>query len=46
MKMTWGTLPVDHCPAKSVSSSRTARRLSRWASPSAMNAESQLHWCG
>ena len=46
MKMTWGTLPVAHWPAKSVSSSRTARWLSRCARPSAINAESQLHWCG
>ncbi len=44
--MTCGTFPVAHGPAKSVSSSRVARRLSRWASPSAMHAESQLHWCG
>src|ERR687890_979040 len=42
----WGTLPVDHWPRKRLSSSSVARRLSTCARPSAINAESQLHWCG
>src|ERR687890_1170368 len=42
----WGTLPVFHWWAKRVRSSCAARRVSRWARPMAMKAESQLHWCG
>src|ERR671911_2030254 len=42
----WGTLPVFHWWAKRVRSSCAALRVSRWARPTAMNAESQLHWCG
>src|ERR671910_2764416 len=42
----WGTLPVFHWWAKRVRSSCAALRVSRWASPTAINAESQLHWCG
>src|SRR5829696_2453965 len=41
-----GTLPVDHWPRNRLSISSVARRLSTCARPSAMNAESQLHWCG
>src|SRR5215469_3474667 len=41
-----GTMPVDHCAANSCSSSVMARRTSRCAQPMAMNALSQLHWCG
>nr|WP_238454239.1 hypothetical protein [Micromonospora sp. ATA51] len=41
-----GTRPSAHWAAKSVRSSRHARSGRTWASPTAMNAESQLHWCG
>src|SRR6202167_4585916 len=39
-------MPVAHCAANSCSSSVMARRTSRCAHPIAMNALSQLHWCG
>src|ERR1700733_2743864 len=39
-------MPVAHCAANRLSSSVMARRTSRCAQPIAMNALSQLHWCG
>src|SRR5512146_31070 len=41
-----GTRPDGHCAANSCSSSKMARPASRCAHPIAMNALSQLHWCG
>ncbi len=41
-----GTRPSAHCARNRLASSRQARSGRSWASPIAMNAESQLHWCG
>ena len=41
-----GTRPSAHCARNRLASSRQARSGRTWASPIAMNAESQLHWCG
>ena len=41
-----GTMPFRHCPRSSESSSSLARGRSTTASPIALKAASQLHWCG
>src|SRR5215472_2564612 len=41
-----GSMPLAHCASNSVSSSVCARAWSYQERPIAMNAESQLHWCG
>jgi hypothetical protein len=46
LKTMCGILPFFHWYLSRVSISRAARLASRWASPMATKAESQLHWCG
>src|SRR5579875_2849595 len=42
----WGTMPLSHWPEKRASRLRLANGTSKWASPIAIKAVSQLHWCG
>jgi hypothetical protein len=46
LKTMWGTIPLAHWASNRVTSSCRARGSSYHERPMAMDAESQLHWCG